>query len=1049
MAAGLTSLVCEPARSNFCAFRRAATSTLLHKLALLRHKEGDITNAVILCERAVGIREKKFGPEHLDVAALLTDLAQLYSDKGDYPRADALFQRALTFREQALGPEHPDVAKVLQGLSTVCAEMGDYSRAELLGRRALSIRESMVGPEHPDVAICLMGLADLSRRAKADYGAAESLLQNALSILEKTLGPEHPHVGVCLGGWARLCRERGDYGRAEALCRRALAIHQKSLGPQHAYVANMLGDLAWLCNEKGDYASAEPLYQRALAIWEMVQGPESPDVAAMIGNLATVYIAKGDLANAERCCTRALSIAERAWGISHPHVAALLNNLADLCRVRHDLESAEVLHRRALAIYEEVLGKEHSGVAISLDNLAGLLIDKGDPINAESLCDRALRIRENALGADHPAVANSLNTLACLLSRKGDYVNAESRYQHALSIFEKALGPLHPKVATSLTNLAQLYLDEGNIMKAVQCAKDAARIHDHNAAVLLTTGSDAQKQAYLATLRNATNMVISIHAQFAPGSREATQLALTTILNRKGRALTAMTDSFAALRHRLIAADQERLNRLRSVCAQYSALVWRGPADTPIPQYRTTLANLNEERQNLEADVSRRGGEVLGALLPTTIEEVRAAIPRGAALVELFRYWPYNVQTNSLDEPRYAAYILHCDGDVAWTDLGEAALIDATILELLATFRSPSGGPKQLSREFNEISEISIADHQQPARTLYALLVQPISLLLRSAIRIVLSPDGLLNLVPFGALLDENERYLIERYELSYLTSGRDLLRFAREFESRQGPVVVAAPDYNYVTPASEHAIDPRIDTEILEDLQNIWFRPLHFAAREGDAIAEIFPDSTLYTGASATKATITMLAGPRLLHIATHGFFLSGQPAECVPSLSEFGAGMRMLGEPKAPMLHMANPLLRSGIALAGANRRRKDEDDGILTALQVSQLDLAGTQLVVLSACETGVGAIHDGDGVYGLRRAMVMAGAETQVMSLWSVDDAATSELMTGYYNRLVAGVGRAEALRLAQIDMLRRPDYSHPYYWAGFIASGKDAPLVAKS
>lgn len=147
----------------------------------------------------------------------------------------------------------------------------------------------------------------------------------------------------------------------------------------------------------------------------------------------------------------------------------------------------------------------------------------------------------------------------------------------------------------------------------------------------------------------------------------------------------------------------------------------------------------------------------------------------------------------------------------------------------------------------------------------------------------------------------------------------------------------------------------------------------------------------------------------------------------------------------PVPPGRKIENPLLRSGLALAGANRRQSGEEDGILTALEASGLDLWGTKLVVLSACETGIGEVKTGEGVYGLRRALVMAGAETQVMSLWKVDDEATKNLMVGYYKRLLAGEGRSEALRQVQLAMLKSPATAHPFYWASFIASGDWRPL----
>src|SRR5258706_16478368 len=179
--------------------------------------------------------------------------------------------------------------------------------------------------------------------------------------------------------------------------------------------------------------------------------------------------------------------------------------------------------------------------------------------------------------------------------------------------------------------------------------------------------------------------------------------------------------------------------------------------------------------------------------------------------------------------------------------------------------------------------------------------------------------------------------------------------------------------------------------------------------------------------GAAATESAIKQATAPRILHLATHGFFLSGNST------------------PTGERGSLENPLLRSGLALAGANLRNGGKDDGILTALEASGLNLWGTKLVVLSACDTGVGEIRNGEGVYGLRRAFVLAGAESLVMSLWPVSDYTTRQLMSHYYQNLKQGVGRGDALRLVQLEMLRHDPKLHPFYWANFIQSGEWANL----
>jgi MYXO-CTERM domain-containing protein len=212
---------------------------------------------------------------------------------------------------------------------------------------------------------------------------------------------------------------------------------------------------------------------------------------------------------------------------------------------------------------------------------------------------------------------------------------------------------------------------------------------------------------------------------------------------------------------------------------------------------------------------------------------------------------------------------------------------------------------------------------------------------------------------------------------------------------------------------------------------------PLNGTAEEAMTIHKLFADSRVLTGTDATEEALKAVHAPRILHLATHGFFLPEQP---VPDVLLRSQGSEPTAAERAAILQRENPLLRSGIALAGFNKRQSGIDDGVLTALEAAGLDLYGTRLVVLSACETGVGQASSGEGVYGLRRALSMAGAETQVMSLWQVDTRRTRELMQAYYKRLKENGGRSESMRNVQLAMLDNPETSHPNLWASFIVSG---------
>jgi CHAT domain-containing protein/Tfp pilus assembly protein PilF len=998
-------------------------ATALNNIAELYRIIGDYAKAEPMYQRALAIREKSLGPDHSFVAATLNNLAILHGAKGDFARAELLWQRALAIQEKTLGPAHHELASTLSNLAGLYRTKGDGLKAEPLYQRALAMREKLLGPEHPNVASSLNNLAELHRE-RDEYAKAEPLLRRALAIREKMLGPNHPDVAASLSNLAILHHEKGDYAKAEPLHQRALAIRENSLGPEHPEVTISLNNYAELHRRKGDYAKAEPLLQRALAIKEKVLGSDHPDVATSLGNLAILHGEKGDYARAEPLQLRALAIREKAFGLEHHDVAFPLTSLAVLHAQKGEFARAEPLFQRALAIREKALGSEHHNVAESLGNLSNLYCDKGEFARAEPLQLRALAIREKTLGPEHPDVATSLGNLANLYRDKGDYAKAAPLYQRALAIDEKALGLEHPKVALSLNNLARLYAAKNELNQAVALQSRASVVSERNLALNLATGSERQKIAYLALLSAQTDEIVSLHVHAAAADPASRDLAITTILRRKGRVLDAMTDSFAALRGRSNPEDQELLDQLRSALSQLAQLVLNGPRRITPAEHQSRIKSLEEEAEKLQARISQRSDEFRAQSQPITLAAIQASIPPEAALVEFFIYRPRNAKSTKKEEefgaPRYVAYILRKQEVPQWVGLGEAKAID----EAIDAWRRSLRDPKR-------------RDASRLARAVDRLVMQPIRTHLGATRRVLLSPDGMLNLIPFAALVDERSRFLVERYEFSYLTSGRDLPRLQVKQPSRQPALIVANPNYGE---AAKEGSNPTG-----ANLGGLSFRPLAATADEARTLKKMMPAAVMMLGDQATETTVKQTQGPDLLHVATHGFFL--------PDLAPLANVRRrgMDGEILPGDLPAKNPLLLSGLALAGANQRHgghNPEDDGVLTALEATALDLWGTKLVVLSACDTGLGEVKNGEGVYGLRRALVLAGSESQVMSLWPVSDEATLGLMAGYYQGLQQGHGRSTALRQVQLRMLRSRDRRHPFYWAGFIQSGEWANLQGK-
>jgi CHAT domain-containing protein len=561
--------------------------------------------------------------------------------------------------------------------------------------------------------------------------------------------------------------------------------------------------------------------------------------------------------------------------------------------------------------------------------------------------------------------------------------------------------------------IARTYAAAGDIDTALVFQRRANTILETAMTLYVASGSERQKLALVRAEAERTDRTISLHLNLAPDNADAAALAALVLLQRKGRVQDVMTDVFASVRQRVTdSGDRALLDELKETSARLAKVAFEGPAADP-PDVSESVAEIESRREQLEATLSERSLESRARLRPVTLEAIQAIMPGDAVVIEYAVFRPFDPQAerdqDAYGPPHYAAYLISKHGTPAGVDLGAVEDVDRLVGRMREALRDPSN-----------------LEVKTRARALDQRIVQPLRRSFGGATRLLISPDGGLNLVPFEALVDEHGQYLIQRYATTYLTSGRDLLRMQTTREVRSGPVIVADPLFGEPVGASRR--EPRatgVDEDRLatgaEERSNLYFPPLAGSAVEARALKALFPESTLLTGRRATKGSLDRLSGPSILHIASHGFFLTdeapGIPASAVAE----------------------NPLLRSGVALAGANMPGA-RGDGILTALEAAGLDLWGTNLVTLSACDTGVGEIRNGEGVYGLRRAFMLAGAETLVMSLWPVDDAVARDTMVGFYARLRVGIGRGDALRQAKLAIAKRPGMHHPYYWAGFIQSG---------
>jgi tetratricopeptide (TPR) repeat protein/CHAT domain-containing protein len=988
------------------------TAATLQNLAFLYHEMGDYGKAEPLYQQALQIKKKVLGKQHPDTATTLDSLAALYYDMGAYAKAEPLYQQALQIRKKALGADHPDTAQSLNNLAALYVALVDYGKAEPLLVQALQISQKALGSEHPDTARSLNNLAALYKDMGA-YAKAEPLYQKALQISKKVLGPEHPYTAATIDNLAGLYKDMGDYVKAEPLYQQALQIRKKALGPDHPKTATSLNNLAELYRDMAAYGKAEPLYQQALEIDQKALGPERPATASSLGNLGLLYADMGDYAKAEPLYEQALEISQKALGPEHPDTATALDALAALYDEMGAYAKAEPLYERALQIYRKALGPEHRYTAGTINNLALLYEHMGDHAKAEPLYEQSLQIAQKALGPENPDIASMLNNLALLYLRIGAYEKAEPLFQQALQIYQKVLGPEHPDTAMSLENLALLKFDLGQVMETKTLAQQGARAHLMILSNVLSFTSEQQRLAYQNT--------VNPYSLFPMLDGSDAELA-STVLRYKGVVLDSLIEDRLVAETSKTPQDRDLLVRLAADKHQLDRLLLQSP-NQPSRETDQRIEVLEREVEQIEGQLAQHVAALGQArrALSVRVDQVQAAIPNDGALIEYLRYAHYLGKDKW--EERYGVTVLATTGPPRWLALGSAKDVDAAVSRYQALVRGASD-PGALSESLE---------------TLYAQLWAPIEGALPPGLkRMIISPDGQLNFVSFATLLDSEERFLGEKYTVQYVASGRDLLREVQP-ATRTAAIVFANPDFilrsSPIVPQADD-VASSVTAGILRGtekrgIENLTFGPLEGTQKECDRLANAFQgwhwQPEVFTGQKATKAAVLQVHSPYILHLATHGFF----EAEDRPDTKSTEQLPVNLERSVAHSKFFQNPMHRSGLALAGAQSTLEAwrhgeapavENDGIVTAEDVAALDLKGTWLVTLSACDTGSGEAKAGEGVLGLRRGFLQAGAQHLLMTLWPISDETTVQIMTDFYDVARKTDNPPQALAEVQRDWL---------------------------
>jgi len=713
----------------------------------------------------------------------------------------------------------------------------------------------------------------------------------------------------------------------------------------------------------------------------------------------------GNYAKAEPLYIEAMNIRKEVLGDKHPSYATSLNNLALLYNNMGNYAKAEPLYIEAMKIDKEVLGDKHPSYALSLNNLAALYDDMGNYAKAVPLSLEAIKIYKEVLGDKHPSYATSLNNLALLYDDMGNYAKAEPLLLEAIKIYKEVLGDKHPSYATSLNNLAGLYDDIGNYAKAEPLYIEAMKIINKNIISNSSFLSENEMEKYIETQKfNVYNFNSFALKRKSENPKIINEVYNNAIIN-KGILLKSSTAMRTAILNSNDTALISKYNNWIMLKKEISNLYSQEISK------RFKEPEIIEQQANVIEKELVRGSQVFSdfeKLQNLTWESVKNNLKQNEAAIEFLRI-PKNNDTTI-----YCALLINADSKLP---------------EMLQLFYEKELISIIGKSEHNNIEYINdiYGTNDYKNEALYNLIWKPMEKQLADIKTIYYSPDGLLNKISFSALSNGKNLFLCDTYKLQQLSSTGKLAMKENENIIHNVSTCLYG-GINFATDSTGK--------------ENWKFIP--GTKSEIDKIEKIFKTNnvktTSYTGSDAKEEEFKLIAyNNNIIHIATHGFYFNKTEEKNIHQ--EGMIAFRSINSDfgKTQFVKNNNPLMRSGLVLADANKSWSKkyygtDNDGILTALEISQLDLHKTQLVVLSACETGLGEIKGSEGVYGLQRAFKMAGVKFIIISLWQVPDKETAEFMTIFYTKLLETKNIRTAFNNTQKEMKQKYD---PYFWGAFV------------
>ena len=854
------------------------------------------------------------------------------------------------------------------------------------------------------------------------YDSALIHLESSFEIAQKIFTDEDWQLELSAGYLGAVYNQLQQYGDAERMMLLRLKITERIQGKKSESYGTGLSTLGKLYVKMGEYSKALPLFIEALKNTEKSLGKNHVSYGICLNDLARLHQSMGEYSKAKPLFIEALSITESNLGKEHASYGIYLSGLAGLYQSMGEYNKALPLHLEALENIKKNLGKDHSSYGACLSNLGRLYQSMGEYNKALPLYLEALENTEKKLGNQHSSYGIDLNNLAALYSATGKYSKALPLYIEALENTEKCLGKEHSSYGTSLSNLAVLYKSIGRYNKAFPYYISANSNLLDQIEEIFGFRSESEKKAFLKTVFFKFDIYQSFDFESQNRFNAITEMNLNNQLLLKGLLLNSSKDVLEKLTSLEDETIDNKILELRSDKAklnkQYSLSVsdWKFNTDSLselINTQEAALVVLYQEKFGDDVSLIKDWKEIQSKLKPNEVA------------IE-FSHFNYHNAKQWTDSTLYGAYLIKKE----WSEPKVVYLFEEKALSKLI-------GDKTPNQLYANLANSSIAD------SIYSLIWKPLEEHLSGTETIYYATDGLLHQIPFAALGKKEAKSVSQQYNLVQLGSTAELANKQKANPTNE-LFLIGGIDYSYDTTQGnekEEVYSFTLNAEDIKRSASTHTRGVNWAylpgtQKEIDQIQKSASESkkvTVLSGKEATEESFKNLSGnsPSVLHIATHGFFFENPKKE----------RREMQGKP-SPFTMAEDPLLRSGLLLARGNYawlnggNPFEKEDGVLTSLEISNLDLGNTELVVLSACETGLGVVDGNEGVYGLQRAFKMAGVRYIMMSLWQVPDKETAEFMTLFYDNWLGGQTIRAAFNTTQ-NLMQTKYPTEPEKWAAFV------------